>query len=175
MRIWWQNSFEESGFDLRRSSRDLKKKEKNWKKFFFSIYFTWMNSSIFEWNLHGSKSKTKFFKVVKNWNILFISRHCIYFETLYLFWEIVFILRNCIYFETLYLFQDIVLISRHCINFETLYLFRDIIFMPRKRIYLCPVKTNGESAGFSSFESAEFTLPYHRVELGPLSSLNLKE
>ena len=124
MRIWWQNSSEESGFDLRRSSQDLEKKEKNWKKNLFSIYFTWMNSSIFEWNLHGSKAKQNFSKWKK------FSR-LKKFETLYLFQDIVLILRHCTYFETLYLFRDIVFISRHCIYFETLYLFWDIVFNSR--------------------------------------------
>ena len=61
-----------------------------------------------------SKCKTKFFKVKKKIEVEKIL-------------NIIFILRHCIYFEALYLFRD--------------------IFMPRKRIYLYPVKTNGESAG----------------------------
>ena len=120
VRVWLAKEFTRSG-----------KKRKKLKKIFFSIYFTWMNSSIFEWNLHGSKSKTKFFKVEKNWNILFILRHCIYFDTLYLFWRIVFISRHCIYFETLYLFWDIVFILGHCIYFKTLYQFWDIVLISR--------------------------------------------
>ena len=109
-----------------------------------------MNSLILELNLHGCKSKKRKKKKIKSekkfqsWKNL---KHCIYFETLYLFWGIVFILRHYIYFQTLYLFPDIIFISRHCIYFETLYFFWDIVFFSRPR-------------DFSLFESAQSTLTF---------------
>ena len=57
----WQNSFDESGFYLRRKSWDLKKSNKNLKSDFFS--FTWhpldihLTSTICEWDLCRSKSR----------------------------------------------------------------------------------------------------------------------
>ena len=63
------------------------------------------------------------------WVIVSISSHCrpINFETFYQSWDILSISGHSIYFETLYLFQDFVFISRH--RSETSYSFQESAYI----------------------------------------------
>ena len=111
-----------SEWDLCRC-KSRKKREKIEKKFFFYLLYLreWTRLSSSEISMDAKAKKKKNLQSEKNFQSWKNLKHCIYFETLYLFWGIVFISRHCIHFKTLYKFRDNVLISRHCINFETLY------------------------------------------------------